>query len=241
MKLCAVIMAGGKGERFWPKSRNDMPKQFLSLTGDDKTMIQKTVSRIKPLIPEENIYIVTNHSYIDLVKQQLPDIPAENILTEPMSKNTAPCIALAAAVIAARHGDAIMVVLPSDHLIRYEDMFVDTIRQASDIAIENNNLVTIGIMPTQAETGYGYIKFKPSVEKRGFVYEVEKFVEYVDGSVIAQLGFPTMHIPIQYTLTYPHRLEGIETRSFDFIKAANKRGCSCKIPKIKTELFLLGQ
>ncbi len=177
MKLCAVIMAGGKGERFWPKSRNDMPKQFLSLTGDDKTMIQKTVSRIKPLIPEENIYIVTNHSYIDLVKQQLPDIPAENILTEPMSKNTAPCIALAAAVIAARHGDAIMVVLPSDHLIRYEDMFVDTIRQASDIAVENNNLVTIGIMPTQAETGYGYIKFKPSVEKRGFVYEVEKFVE----------------------------------------------------------------
>ncbi len=178
MEKCAVIMAGGKGERFWPKSRSSMPKQFISLSEDGETMIQKTVRRISGLIAFENIYIVTSSRHVHLVKEQLPEIPEENILAEPSSKNTAPCIALAAAAISRRFGDAVMAVLPSDHLIRYNDMFLDTICQAAEVAEEGENLVTIGIMPTHPETGYGYIKFSRSEQdKRSFVYTVEKFVE----------------------------------------------------------------
>ena len=99
MKITAVIMAGGRGERFWPKSRNNCPKQFLSLTSDGETMIQKTVKRLSPMVAQEDVFIVTNAAYTDLVKDQLPDVPAENILAEPCARNTAPCIAFAAAVI----------------------------------------------------------------------------------------------------------------------------------------------
>ena len=117
MKTTAVIMAGGRGERFWPKSRNNRPKQFLSLTSDGETMIQKTVKRLLPLVDMEDIYIVTNAAYTELVLDQLPDLPKENILAEPCARNTAPCIAFAAAVIKQKYDDAVMLVLPSDHLI----------------------------------------------------------------------------------------------------------------------------
>lgn len=176
MKITALIMAGGRGERFWPKSRKNLPKQFLSLTGDGKTMIQLTVERILPLVSIEDIYISTNKDYKSLVLEQLPSIPKENILCEPCSRNTAPCIGLGAIHIAKKNEDAIMMVLPSDHLIKYNSMFLNTLKDAIDIAQNNSNLVTIGITPDYPETGYGYIKFNPSICS-GRAFEVERFVE----------------------------------------------------------------
>ena len=170
-------MAGGRGERFWPKSRNSRPKQFLSLTSDGETMIQKTVKRLLPLVDMEDIYIVTNAAYTDLVLDQLPDIPKENILAEPCARNTAPCIAFAAAVINRKYDDAVMLVLPSDHLIGYEDIYINTLKKAINAAEQGKNLVTIGITPTYPETGYGYINFGSEC---GDTYEVERFVEKPD-------------------------------------------------------------
>lgn len=169
MKHTALIMAGGRGERFWPKSRKDLPKQFLSLTDDGKTMIQLTVERILPLVALEDIYIATNKNYKSLVLAQLPGIPEENILCEPVGRNTAPCIGLGAVHIAKKYDDAIMMVLPSDHLIKCNDIFVDTLREASSLAMTDSNLVTLGITPAYPETGYGYIKFHGN--------QVERFVE----------------------------------------------------------------
>lgn len=177
MKITAVIMAGGRGERFWPKSRNNRPKQFLSLTSDGETMIQKTVKRLSPLVSAEDIFIVTNAAYADLVNDQLPDVPRENILCEPCARNTAPCIAFAAAIIQKKYGDAMMLVLPSDHLIGYENIYIKTLQTAIKTAEEGNNLVTIGITPAYPETGYGYINFG---KEAGDAYEVERFVEKPD-------------------------------------------------------------
>ncbi len=176
MKKTALIMAGGRGERFWPRSRKNLPKQFLSLTGDGKTMIQLTVERLLPIIAYSDIYIATNKDYKDLVKKQLPDIPEENIICEPVSKNTAPCIGLGAVCIAKKYDDAIMYVLPSDHQIRFNKMFLTTLEDAAMLAEDGKTLVTIGINPEYPETGYGYIKFDPSSTK-GRGYKVERFVE----------------------------------------------------------------
>ena len=181
MKITAVIMAGGRGERFWPKSRNGYPKQFLSLTKDGETMIQKTVKRLLSLVQMEDVFVVTNVNYARLVKEQLPRLPEENILLEPCSRNTAPCIGLAAAVIRKKYQEAMMLVLPSDHLIRYEDMYADTLRQAVSVAEKDANLVTIGITPTYPETGYGYIRFERDTDLgMPGVYRVERFVEKPD-------------------------------------------------------------
>lgn len=177
MKTTAVIMAGGRGERFWPKSRNASPKQFLSLTKDGETMIQKTVKRIRPLVEAEDIYIVTNAAYKELVFEQLPEIPKENVLLEPCARNTAPCIAFAAAVINRKYENAIMLVLPSDHLIGYEDIYINTLKKAINAAEQGKRLVTIGITPEYPETGYGYINFGEAKED---VYAVERFVEKPD-------------------------------------------------------------
>lgn len=169
-------MAGGRGERFWPRSRRQQPKQFLSLTGDGKTMIQQAVERILPIVALEDIYIVTNRDYKELVTEQIPGLPVENILCEPMGKNTAPCIGLGAVHILSKEEDAVMVVLPSDHLIKYNRMFLDVLKTASQIAKEAENLVTIGITPDYPETGYGYIKFN-SQNSIGSAYAVDRFVE----------------------------------------------------------------
>ena len=176
MKKTALIMAGGRGERFWPRSRKHMPKQFLSLTDDGKTMIQLTVERIRPLVELEDIYIATNKDYKPLVLEQLPGIPEENILCEPIGRNTAPCIGLGAIHIAKKYEDALMMVLPSDHLIKYNTMFVNTLSEGCAVAEKGANLVTIGITPDYPETGYGYIKFN-SDKTDGQAYEVERFVE----------------------------------------------------------------
>lgn len=179
MKKTALIMAGGRGERFWPKSRKSLPKQFLSLTDDGKTMIQLTVERILPLVNMEDIYIVTNQDYKELVRQQLPDIPAENILCEPVGRNTAPCIGLGAVYMAKNYGDAMMIVLPSDHLLKYNKIFINALKDACEVAEQGENLVTLGITPDCPETGYGYIKFLPETTlDRAFA--VERFVEKPD-------------------------------------------------------------
>lgn len=170
-------MAGGRGERFWPKSRNTCPKQFLSLTSDGETMIQKTVNRLSSIVDAEDVFIVTNAAYTELVKEQLPDVPAENILAEPCARNTAPCIAFAAAVIGRKYDDAVMLVLPSDHLIGYENIYIKTLKKAVAVAEQGKNLVTVGITPTYPETGYGYINFG---EENGDAYKVERFVEKPD-------------------------------------------------------------
>ena len=176
MKITALIMAGGRVERFWPRSRKNLPKQFLSLTGDGRTMIQLTVERILPLVDIEDIFIATNKDYKELVKKQLPKLPEENILCEPVGRNTAPCIGLGAVHIAKKYEDALMFVLPSDHLIKYNSMFVNTLKEACKIAEENTNLVTLGITPDYPETGYGYIKFNPN-ESKGQAFIVDRFVE----------------------------------------------------------------
>ena len=176
MKITALIMAGGRGERFWPKSRKTMPKQFLSLTDDGKTMIQLTVERISSVVDMEDIYIATNKDYKELVRSQLPGIPEKNILCEPVGRNTAPCIGLGAVHMAKKYDDAIMLVLPSDHLIKFNKMFLSVLKDSCDIAEKDRNLVTIGITPAYAETGYGYIKFDSHVME-GRAYKVDRFVE----------------------------------------------------------------
>ncbi|ALB44142.1 mannose-1-phosphate guanylyltransferase [Clostridium beijerinckii] len=181
MKIVAVIMAGGRGERFWPRSRKNMPKQFLNLTADGKTMIQHTVNRIDQLIDMEDIFIVTNKSYKDLVLEQLPDIKEENIILEPASRNTAPCIGLVSIYVKNKYkyDETIMIVLPSDHLIKYNEIFLDSLNRAIEIAKEEKNMVTIGITPSYPETGYGYIDFGYKDEDKRYsgAYKVNKFVE----------------------------------------------------------------
>ncbi len=176
MNTTALIMAGGRGERFWPKSRKNMPKQFLSLTDDGKTMIQLTVERISSMVKLEDVYIATNKDYKALVLEQLPGLPEQNVLCEPVGRNTAPCIGLGAMHIAKKYDDAMMFVFPSDHLIKFNKMFLRTLQDACDVAEKNSNLVTIGIAPDYPETGYGYIKFDSHMTE-GRAYKVDRFVE----------------------------------------------------------------
>lgn len=180
MKHVAVIMAGGKGERFWPLSRAARPKQFLSLTGGGQTMIQLTVERLLPLVAPEDLYVVTGEKYRALAAQQLPMLPGGNILCEPQGKNTAPCVALAAGVLAAKYEDAVVYLLASDHIVQNHALFLDTMETAALMAQREENIVTIGITPTYPETGYGYIKFLRGKTAVPGVYAVDRFVEKPD-------------------------------------------------------------
>ena len=180
--ISVVIMAGGKGERFWPKSRTNLPKQFLSLTNDGKSMIQHTVERLEGLVELENVYVVTNKLYEDLIVEHIPNLPLENIIIEPEAKNTAPCIGLAAVHIAKKNPESKMIVLPSDHLIKFNEIFLDTLKLGLEVVEDDENIVTIGITPNYPETGYGYINFKKGVSPHEItnVYEVLRFVEKPD-------------------------------------------------------------
>jgi len=152
-------MAGGVGVRFWPLSKVSRPKQFLDILGVGKSLIQMTVNRFKQICPDENIYIVTNEIYYDLVKEQLPQLTDEQIILEPMRRNTAPCVAYANYKIKQHNPDANIVVAPSDHVILNEESFINHI-QAAISCVENNPwLLTLGIQPTRPDTGYGYIQF----------------------------------------------------------------------------------
>lgn len=177
--LCALIMAGGKGTRFWPLSTEEKPKQFLNLIGND-TMIQMTVNRIKSIIPIDRIFVCTGERYVDLVKEQLPELPDKNIIVEPEGRNTAPCIALSAFVIKKYFNNANMVVLPSDHLIKDEEEFRNTILSANEYVKQNEEaIVTLGMTPSRAETGYGYIKCTTNESRvdNHKVIKVDSFVE----------------------------------------------------------------
>ena len=159
-----VIMAGGVGSRFWPMSTPQCPKQFLDVLGIGKTLIQMTYERLLKIAPKENIYVVTNESYAELVQSQLPDLTPNQILTEPIRKNTAPCIAYASAKIYAKNPNAVLVIAPSDHLILKDDNFTQTVTIAIDDATADEKLVTLGIKPTRPDTGYGYIEFSDESE-----------------------------------------------------------------------------
>jgi mannose-1-phosphate guanylyltransferase len=159
-----IIMAGGVGSRFWPMSTPDCPKQFLDVLGIGKSLIQMTYERLLLIAPKENIYVVTNACYQKLVATQLPELTQNQILTEPLRKNTAPCIAYASAKIFSKNKEATLVVAPSDHLILKENHFRDTINIAIDNANKGEKLVTLGIKPTRPDTGYGYIEFSDEGE-----------------------------------------------------------------------------
>ncbi len=156
--LHAVVMAGGSGTRFWPKSRRDRPKQLLKLTGD-ATMLQQTVARIAPMTPPGRVWIITGADQADAVRAQLPDVPRANVVAEPCPRDTAACVGLAAQVVAKADPDATMIVMPADHVIHPDEAFRATVRAAiSVIDADPSAFVTFGIKPTRPETGYGYIE-----------------------------------------------------------------------------------
>lgn len=177
--LFSVIMAGGVGSRFWPRSRERSPKQLLELTGSG-TMIQNTVARIQPLIPSVNTFVVTNALQHEEIVKQLPFVPKENILVEPVGRNTAPCVGLAATWISRVDPDGVMVVLPADHIILNVPEFLRVLEVAVTVATETNGLVTIGINPSHPETGFGYIQFSDeegNPYRPRNVYPVKTFAE----------------------------------------------------------------
>jgi len=161
----AVIMAGGQGTRFWPRSRGRVPKQLLRISGRH-TLLQATVRRLVPLCSWRHILVVCSAEHADEVRRQLPRVPVEHVLVEPIGRNTAPCIALAAEWIAERVGDAVMIVAPADHVIRDEEMLRQTLRVAAELATAHDSLVTLGIEPSRAETGYGYIEVGQRIDRR---------------------------------------------------------------------------
>ena len=171
-------MAGGIGSRFWPMSTQKHPKQFQDILGTGRTMIQQTYDRISKIVPKENIYVITNKEYIALTEEQLPALKPENIVGEPMMKNTAACNIYMAKKIADKNADANIIVLPADHLILKENIFLKKVELAFNLAEKNDFLITMGIKPTRPDTGYGYIQF---VEKKKSEYfKVKTFTEKPD-------------------------------------------------------------
>ena len=175
-----VIMAGGIGSRFWPVSRTDYPKQFLDILGTGETLIQQTFKRFEQLAPVENIYVVTSTDYMGIVEKQLPNLPKQNILSEPERKNTGPCIAYASFKILQRDANASIIVAPADHLILDQQAFEAVCIQALQfINTHHDALLTLGIKPSYANTGYGYIQFKKEAAQPG-VHKVINFTEKPD-------------------------------------------------------------
>ncbi len=170
-----VIMGGGVGSRFWPCSRKSLPKQFLDFFGTGRSLLQQTFDRFNKIIPTDNIFIVTNVLYADLVKQQLPQIKEDRILLEPARRNTAPCILWASYHIRAIDPNANIVVAPSDHLILKEDEFTQAVQRGLEFTSKEDKLLTLGIKPNRPETGYGYIQIAEQVGDN--FYKVKTFTE----------------------------------------------------------------
>jgi mannose-1-phosphate guanylyltransferase len=171
-----AIMAGGIGSRFWPLSRVNYPKQFLDILGTGKTLIQQTYERFRKIVPAENIFVVTANEYIDITKEQLPELPTANILGEPFRKNTAPCIAYISFKLQLLNPEASLIIAPADHLILQEDRFLEICKEALGFVNHFNALVTIGIKPTYPNTGYGYIQHEDQ-EAVPSVHKVKTFTE----------------------------------------------------------------
>ncbi len=185
----AIIMAGGIGSRFWPFSTAEKPKQFLDILGMGKSLIQLTFDRLSKVCPPENIYVVTNNQYADLIHEQLKDIPTDNVLFEPVRRNTAACVAYGCYKIHDKNPNANILVAPSDHLIIKEVEYIDQIKKAFKICTSNNILVTLGITPTRPETGYGYIQAtEDSLEGFDELKKVKTFTEKPDKE-LAQIFF----------------------------------------------------
>ncbi len=176
--LHVVIMAGGKGSRFWPVSREETPKQLISLAGD-RTMLQATVDRIMPLAPADRMLVVAGAMHADAVREQLPDLPDENLIIEPVGRNTAPCVLLAAMIVNRRDPDGTMAIFPADHLIAKPDLLIESVNDiAESLESDPGKLGAIGIKPAYPETGYGYIKRGESIGPT--LYKAEKFMEKPD-------------------------------------------------------------
>ena len=171
----AVIMAGGIGTRFWPMSTQEFPKQFHDILGTGETLIQQTAKRFESLMPIENILIATNNRYLDIVQQNLPKIPTENILLEPAMRNTAPCILYSALKVYNENPDGLLIIAPSDHYINNVSNFIDNIQTSLNYCENNDALVTLGIEPTFPNTGFGYIKFDK--EDESTLKKVTNFTE----------------------------------------------------------------
>ena len=174
-----VIMAGGIGSRFWPMSTSEYPKQFIDVMGVGKSLIQLTVERFKDICPKENFWVVTSEKYVDIVKEQLPQIPAQHILAEPEARNTAPCIAYACWKIRKEFPRANIVVTPSDALVIDTAEFARCIAVALEKTADSQAIVTLGMMPTRPETGYGYIAAQGEADAKG-ICKVEAFKEKPD-------------------------------------------------------------
>lgn len=177
-----IIMAGGIGSRFWPLSRVAKPKQFLDILGTGRTFLQQTFDRFSKIIPTENFLVVTNFKYKDLVLEQLPELKEEQILLEPLRRNTAPCVAYASYKIRIKYPNANLIVAPSDHLILKEEEFVRQIKNGLEFVQENNALLTLGIQPNRPETAYGYIQVKRKIDFNELdnLYKVKTFTEKPD-------------------------------------------------------------
>ena len=168
-------MAGGIGSRFWPMSTAEFPKQFHDILGTGKTMIQQTFERIRQVIPTENIFVITNAEYVELIHQQLPELPKNNIVGEPSMRNTAACNIYMANKISQINPEANIIVLPADHLILKEQTFCEKVKFAFDTVSQNDYLVTLGIQPTRPDTGYGYIQFSSKGDEE--IHKVKTFTE----------------------------------------------------------------
>ncbi len=175
MKVYAVIMAGGIGSRFWPRSKERTPKQLLQIFGQS-TMIQDTVARLKGIVEDENIFIITNIVQKAEITNQLPQIPEENIIEEPFGRNTAACIGLASIIIEKKSKDGVTIILPADHIVRDTGEFHNVIKTAAEYSYSSKGLVTIGIKPTRPETGYGYIQIDDKSVSDG-IFKVLTFAE----------------------------------------------------------------
>ena len=195
-----VIMAGGVGSRFWPYSKSSKPKQFLDVLGTGRTLLQMTFDRFLELAKPEQFFVVTNQSHVHLVREQLPELQENQILAEPLRKNTAACLAYASYKIACINSNATMIVAPADHLILQEGRFLQTLVAAISAAQEPNRLLTIGIKPNRPETGYGYIQYVPgSVDTK--VLKVKTFTEKPNAKLAAIFTTVDMQDKVNFNST----------------------------------------
>ena len=177
-----VIMAGGVGSRFWPMSTEETPKQFIDVLGVGKSLLQLTMQRFAGICAPENVWVVTNAAYVEKVHEQLPEIPRENILSEPCRRNTAPCICYVSWRIKSKNPNANIVVTPSDHIVTDTQEFQRVIKSALQFTSESDAIVTLGMKPTRPETGYGYIQadLASNTLRNKEIFAVEQFREKPD-------------------------------------------------------------